>query len=215
MPVLVPAWLVLADISAQALRLYCLYKLQLPNFSRPPVHFPQCPAQVAATLQLDLEQYEAARQELIAVGAVEEDHRVDEAGTVRTVLIVNELSPSQKEEDDKRERWRQEQRAKLRAEGSTGQARAAAKGFVYVIAQAGTSRVKIGYARDVTSRLKNLQTSNPYQLEVLWHTRGNRSLEDALHRRFAKYRTQGEWFEFGRLNPVTTVESAVNDIRPR
>lgn len=115
------------------------------------------------------------------MGAVEENRRVDETGAVRTVLLVNDLSPSQREGDDRRERWHQEQRAKLWAEGIPDRAPTTAKGFVYVIAQAGTSRVKIGYARDETSRPKNLQTSNPYKLEVLWHTRGDRTLEGCLH----------------------------------
>lgn len=213
-PVLVPAWLVLSDVSAQAVRLYCLYKLGVPNFSQPPTHFPQYPEEIAAALHLNLEQYEAVHQELIAVGAVEEDHRVDEAGKVRTVLLVSELSPTQRAEDDTRERWRQERLAELRAEEEvSGQARTVAKGFVYVIAQVGTSRVKIGYTRNVASRLKTLQTSNPYKLEVLWQTAGDMRLEETLHRRFAKHRTQGEWFEFGRLNPVKAIEAVVNEIQ--
>jgi hypothetical protein len=163
-PVQVPAWLVLSDASAQAVRLYCLYKLSVPNFSRRPVHFPQHPQEIAAALQLDLEQYEAVHQELIAVGAVEEGHRVDEAGKPRTVLLVNDLSPSQRAEDARR----QKRLAELRAEEeASGQARTVAKGFVYVIAQVGTRRVKIGYTRNMASRLKTLQTSNPYKLEVL------------------------------------------------
>ncbi|MFD8497295.1 GIY-YIG nuclease family protein [Amycolatopsis sp. NPDC059657] len=209
-PVLVPAWLVLSDASAQAVRLYCLYKLTVPNFSRPPVHFPQHPREIAAALQIDLEQCEAVHQELIAVGAVEEGHRVDEAGNPRTVLLINDLSPSQRAEEARR----QTRLAELRAEKEANdQARTVAKGVVYVIAQVGTSRVKIGYTRNIASRLKTLQTSNPYKLEVLWQTSGDMRLEEALHRRFAKHRSQGEWFEFGRLNPVKAVEAAVNEIQ--
>lgn len=210
----VPAWLVLSDVSPQAVRLYCLYKLGVPNFSQPPVHFPRSPREIAAALQLDFEQYEAVRQELIDVGAVEEDRRVDEAGKVRTVLLVNGLSPSQRAEDDRSERWRQERLAESRAEEeASGQARPVAVGFVYLITQAGTRPVKIGQAGDVASRLRSLQTSNPYKLKVLWRTPGDKGLERTLHNRFAKYRTQGEWFDFGCLDPVKEVEAAVNEIQ--
>ncbi len=110
--------------------------------------------EIAAALQLDLEQYEAVHQELIAVGAVEEGHRVDEAGKPRTVLLVNDLSPSQRAEDARR----QKRLAELRAEEeASGHARTVAKSFVYVIAQVGTRRVKIGYTRNMASRLKTLQ----------------------------------------------------------
>ncbi|PWK84486.1 T5orf172 domain-containing protein [Lentzea atacamensis] len=214
MPALVPAWLVLSEVSAQAVRLYCLYKLGVGNFSQPPVHFPRSPQGFAAALRLDLEQYSAVHQELIDVGAIEEVRHVDEAGKVELILRVNELSPSQRVEEDERRRLHQRLLAERRAtEEDSGQTPVVAKGFVYVIGQVGTKRVKIGYTQDLARRLKALQTSNPYKLEVLWQTAGDMRLEEKLHRRFAKRRIQGEWFDFGRFDPVKAIEKAVNQIQ--
>ncbi|WP_168200871.1 GIY-YIG nuclease family protein [Allokutzneria sp. NRRL B-24872] len=213
-PLPVPAWLVLSDVSAHAVRLYCLYQLALRNYRRPSTHLPQGPDDLASVLQIDVEQYLSVHQELLDIGAVEEAHDVDEAGEVESTLVVHELSPTQRVEADRRERWRQEQLAERRAaEEASRRTAPAAEGFVYVIAQVGTTRVKIGYTRNVARRLKGLQTSNPYKLEVLWHAPGDMRLEEALHKKFAKRRTQGEWFDFGHLNPVKAVEAALSKIK--
>ncbi|NUT51429.1 MAG: GIY-YIG nuclease family protein [Saccharothrix sp.] len=204
----------LSEVSAQAVRLYCLYKLGIGNFSQPPVHFPRRPEEFAAALRLDLEQYDAVHRELIDVGAIEEVRHVDEAGKVKRILRVNDLSPSQRSEDDERQRLHQQLLAERRAtEEDSGQTPVVAKGFVYAIRQVGTKRVKIGYTRDLPRRLKALQTSNPYKLELLWQTPGDMRLEENLHKNFAKRRIQGEWFDFGRFDPVKAIQKAVNQIQ--
>ncbi len=56
-------------------------------------------------------------------------------------------------------------------------------------------KVKIGYADDPSKRIPEIQTSNPYELEVLLIIDGNYDKESELHKRFEKHRTSGEWFE--------------------
>lgn len=65
---------------------------------------------------------------------------------------------------------------------------------VYFIQAKETGRIKIGYAKDVNKRLKNLQTSSADQLDLLAYVKGGRNLEKLLHEKFASCRTRGEWF---------------------
>lgn len=65
---------------------------------------------------------------------------------------------------------------------------------VYFVAWEG-GPIKIGISRCNKGRLYDLQNACPYELKVLAGCRGGRMLEAAYHRRFAKYRIRGEWFE--------------------
>lgn len=56
-------------------------------------------------------------------------------------------------------------------------------------------KVKIGYADDPSKRIPEIQTSNPFELEVFLIIDGNYDKESELHKRFQKHRTSGEWFE--------------------
>lgn len=67
-------------------------------------------------------------------------------------------------------------------------------------------RVKIGYADDPANRIPSIQTSSPYELEVLLIVEGTYEVERELHRRFQEYRVTGEWFEYG-----DRIESFVKD----
>ncbi len=82
--------------------------------------------------------------------------------------------------------------------------------FVYVIGPPGSGRVKIGTSLNPQKRLKELQTGNPDRLEVLWAAPGGRDLESALHRTFSAYRIEGEWFDFGTIEPVGAIPRAVH-----
>ncbi|MFI5867712.1 GIY-YIG nuclease family protein [Streptomyces sp. NPDC051546] len=81
---------------------------------------------------------------------------------------------------------------------------------VYVIGSAGSTRVKIGTSVNPEKRLKELQTGNPDRLEVLWCTPGGRELEALLHRAFADRRVEGEWFDFGGMQPIGAIPAAVH-----
>ena len=60
--------------------------------------------------------------------------------------------------------------------------------------------IKIGKADSVIERLQELQTGNPYKLVILLTVMLDSpllafSLEQELHKKFDKYRLEGEWFE--------------------
>lgn len=80
--------------------------------------------------------------------------------------------------------------------------------WVYLIGSLQARPVKIGVARSVETRLAELQIGSPLPLHLIWKTRAGRSLERALHERFAVYRIHGEWFDFGDENPAAIVASA-------
>ncbi|MFI7121950.1 GIY-YIG nuclease family protein [Amycolatopsis sp. NPDC049868] len=217
LPATVLPWLLLSEVSSHAVRLYCLYKLSVYNRVERATGLPQSPSEFAAVLRLDdIEQYHAIHQELIAIGAVTEKPRIDDAGLTHTTFLLNDLSPAHMaKEDERRTQFAERYTADRAAANEPEEICSQPTGFVYVIGQAGSNVVKIGYSIAVTSRLKNLQTSNPHPLEVRWDTPGDRRLEDALHLRFAKYRTTGEWFDFGHVDPVKVVPAAVAEIQRR
>jgi hypothetical protein len=80
---------------------------------------------------------------------------------------------------------------------------------VYVIGSAGSTLVKIGRSTNVQTRLRSIQNMSPAPLEVLWTTPGGPELETRLHAALARYRTYGEWFDFGVRNPVKLVKAEV------
>ncbi len=74
--------------------------------------------------------------------------------------------------------------------------------YIYFI-QCGHKRnpIKIGVAINVSRRLKELQTGNPYKLKILdIYECKSRShaydLEARLHKTFKKKRMEGEWFNY-------------------
>lgn len=80
--------------------------------------------------------------------------------------------------------------------------------LVYAIGRAAAEHVKIGVSRDVTARLRNLQTSHHEGLHVLWQGAGGSALEDYLHERFAPRRIRGEWFDFTGVDAVELIAQA-------
>ncbi|MFJ2202390.1 GIY-YIG nuclease family protein [Streptomyces violaceusniger] len=78
---------------------------------------------------------------------------------------------------------------------------------VYLIGVPGSTTAKIGLARNVPQRLRQIQRMCPVRLEVLWTTPGGRALERALHDHFEAKRSHGEWFVFGG-DPVSAVREA-------
>jgi len=66
-------------------------------------------------------------------------------------------------------------------------------GFVYFIRHP-SGHIKIGYSKDVASRLRGLQTANPINLSLIGFVPGTRQDERALHRKLGEWRSGGEWF---------------------
>jgi hypothetical protein len=54
--------------------------------------------------------------------------------------------------------------------------------------------VKIGIARDVDQRLRNLQTGSPEDLFLIGTMVGGKAAERDIHRRFHECHIRGEWF---------------------
>jgi hypothetical protein len=85
---------------------------------------------------------------------------------------------------------------------------------VYVIKSSNSKLVKIGYAVKPEQRARELQTGSPGKLTVAWSLPGHEQLERELHRRFADYRKNGEWFDLTQLgDAVTVVREEVDRIR--
>jgi hypothetical protein len=213
--ILIPQWLVLAGISPQAVMLYCLYQVSITRRRISPSvsGIPQSLDEYAVALHLDhVTQVQAAHQELLAVDAAEETVESDEDGNVTTVVVIHELSPSQRAEAEQQRQQLAERQATTLQDPLVN---TAPPGNVYLIRETLSRLVKIGYSDNVTKRHKGLQTSNPNQLELLGHMPGDRDLEDALHERFKKRRVRGEWFDFGTLDPVKEVSRAIQQIQKR
>ncbi|MFF6781415.1 GIY-YIG nuclease family protein [Streptomyces sp. NPDC012510] len=84
----------------------------------------------------------------------------------------------------------------------------------YVIKSSNSRLVKIGYAVKPEQRARELQTGSPGKLTVAWSIPGHERLERELHRRFADYRKNGEWFDLTPLgDAVTVVREEVDRIR--
>lgn len=67
---------------------------------------------------------------------------------------------------------------------------------VYFIRSGDIGPVKIGWARDVEARRKQLQVSHPYPLYVLRVIECRRGTEQWLQKRYEAAKLLGEWFAF-------------------
>lgn len=69
-------------------------------------------------------------------------------------------------------------------------------GTIYFVKSTYNHEIKIGFTSgDVFKRLSSLQTSHPYQLELLTTIPGDTVFEKSLHKQFEQYRLKGEWFK--------------------
>ena len=140
-------------------------------------------------------------------------------------VLSHYLSTLEAASDERAERpvsrttqWRRD-RAKSAAErqrdyrarkaGSCGEA------CVYIVRAGDTDLYKIGFSRDVSSRLDTLQTASPHKLSLVHIFDGaDESIESALHDFFEERRSHGEWFFFGdELDPVEACAERIKDIR--
>lgn len=114
--------------------------------------------------------------------------------------------PIDQEERDPRKRALEENKEQRRSDleerrhyrelraGDVAHARGASPGFVYFIDD-GRGAIKIGWAKDPSVRLAQLQTGSPVRLRLLGIVPGVKSLERDVHRRFGGLRLHGEWFK--------------------
>jgi len=67
-------------------------------------------------------------------------------------------------------------------------------GFVYFIQMDRIGPIKIGFAKDVLYRVSQLQTANPYQLNVLAFFAGDDGDEKQIQCSLKDANIRGEWF---------------------
>lgn len=67
--------------------------------------------------------------------------------------------------------------------------------MIYFIQEGGEGNIKIGKAKDVIKRLKQLQGNNGNDLWLLGHCDDSWN-EKKLHEKFKDFRIRGEWFRF-------------------
>ena len=69
-------------------------------------------------------------------------------------------------------------------------------GYVYLIKDLYNNTYKIGVAKDVTRRMKSLQTGNVSPLKLIWDFKTDYPyrLEGMLHKTLQEYREHNEWF---------------------
>ena len=68
--------------------------------------------------------------------------------------------------------------------------------MIYVIKCTKTKSCKIGFSSNPESRLAQLQTGNPFSLELVAEMEGCINDEKLLHEKFKEFRLNGEWFEY-------------------
>tara|TARA_Y100001938_G_C7910932_1_gene339559 strand:+ start:204 stop:680 length:477 start_codon:yes stop_codon:yes gene_type:complete len=67
---------------------------------------------------------------------------------------------------------------------------------IYLIHAEGTDTYKIGLTKNVNTRIRSLQTSNPNTLSILKCIDGDIQLERRIHSYYKKNHLNGEWFTF-------------------
>jgi hypothetical protein len=67
-------------------------------------------------------------------------------------------------------------------------------GLVYFVQSGSDGPIKIGWSRDVSRRVAELQTANAHVLVLLGTVAGTMEDEAAFHARFAHLRMEAEWF---------------------
>lgn len=86
--------------------------------------------------------------------------------------------------------------------------------FIYIIGMENSNAVKIGVASNPESRLRQLQSGNPYRLQLIQTFKATEAKERFLHARFREYKLIGEWFDFGKQNPIELVTDGLVNYDP-
>ena len=86
------------------------------------------------------------------------------------------------------------------------------KGFVYLI-KSKNGDIKIGKAKNVKQRIKELQIGSAEKLSLIkaYYLNDYSQFETMLHRKFKKYNTQGEWFAIDKDVLVKETDKLYNE----
>jgi len=79
--------------------------------------------------------------------------------------------------------------------------------MIYFIGNKEFDVCKIGYStkENVEARIRGLQTSCPYPLEVINTREGTTKQESKLHNHFKADKLNGEWFKLSKINPFISL----------
>lgn len=123
---------------------------------------------------------------------------LDRKGDKDAQDFVNALLgfPIESKEEKNKEEKKKKQKRKRKAD----------RRKVYLIGSKGREEVKIGISVNPEERLRGLQTSYPYKLEILACISGGKSKEQELHTKFKSYCLRGEWFK---LTPEISKEFGI------
>ena len=66
--------------------------------------------------------------------------------------------------------------------------------MIYFIQAGDNGAVKIGFAKDVKKRFRELQTGNHETLKLLKEIAGEEELEQEIHALVKNYHVRGEWY---------------------
>ena len=66
--------------------------------------------------------------------------------------------------------------------------------MIYFIQAGDNGAVKIGFAKDVKKRFRELQTGNHETLKLLKEIAGEEELEQEIHSLVKNYHVRGEWY---------------------
>lgn len=89
-------------------------------------------------------------------------------------------------------------------------------GFIYLLKIKGFHYYKIGKSTDVISRIKQLQTGIPFELDIIntWEFKNVSVVEKHIHIKLSKNRIRGEWFLFSdrELKIITNYIANIKEI---
>jgi hypothetical protein len=88
-------------------------------------------------------------------------------------------------------------------------------GFIYFIQGESGGAVKIGYATDISKRIKTLQTGFPETLIIVKSFPGNMKDEEDIHTEFNGHHLRGEWFNAEVLESAVMVVDVIQKERPK
>lgn len=67
--------------------------------------------------------------------------------------------------------------------------------MIYFIRAGDNGPIKIGITKEITGRVKGLQTAHYEDLQIVGVMPGDRNLETTLHNKFSQHHIRGEWFQ--------------------
>jgi hypothetical protein len=66
--------------------------------------------------------------------------------------------------------------------------------MIYFIQDIESKHIKIGYTKNIKSRISNLQVGSSSKLKLLGYISGDLTLEKEIHYIFREFTVRGEWF---------------------